>query len=158
MYDRDMRIYIPLTVTDLDADLISSRSVHAVTPQLREYFPHEDQEGLEMVATLAAADDSLRLMTIDSQNHRRIVAVAEIVDKNIDAPSQGEDALATQQNLNEGVPWKKVEALLIDEPGAEKLVVAALAGNEDAFLASGDIELMWYDVVERADVARMLRQ
>ncbi|MFC5369733.1 DUF6912 family protein [Arcanobacterium bovis] len=151
-----MRIYIPLTLDDLNSAPILPRAVHAVTSGLAEHFPNEDQEGLEMVATLAAADDSLRLMSADSQNFRRIVAVAEIVDNYVSIPQQRDDVLVTQRNLTDVVAWNRVEALLVDEPGSEELVAQAIAGDEEAFLASGDIELMWYDVIERDAVRRLL--
>ena len=65
-----MRIYIPLDPSDLRTD-VSPRLVHAVTPQLKSAVPREDAEGWEMIATLAAADDSLRRLRIPVNNTSR---------------------------------------------------------------------------------------
>ena len=102
-----MRIYIPLILSDLAAEQIDVRRVHAVTPALRAAVPDEDAEGYEYMATLAAADDSLRLIGQNPDTYpRRLVALAEVPER-------------------------------------------AIAGDEDAFMATGDIELLWFDITER---------
>lgn len=151
-----MRIYIPLTLADLSSEPISARPIHAVTAGLAQHFPNEDQEGLEMVATLAAADDSLRFMDTQTRNFQRIVAVAEVADTCLVTPPSGDDVLVTQRNLIGVVVWDRVEAILVDEPGSEAIIQQAIAGDEEAFMACGDIELMWYDVIERDAVRAML--
>ena len=57
-----MRIYIPATAADLSAPEISARPAHAATAQLARALPEEDEEGLEMSASLCAADASLVLL------------------------------------------------------------------------------------------------
>ncbi|VEI13720.1 DUF6912 family protein [Trueperella bialowiezensis] len=154
-----MRIYIPLEPADLQSD-ISPRLVHGVTPQLKSAVPHEDAEGWEMIATLAAADDSFRRLRDavqqlgDAANPlRRMLCVAEVADTVV-APA---DQLPTALTLSEPVSWDDVETILIDEPGYDDLIQRALDGDEQAFIASGDIDLLWYDVVERSDLAAELR-
>ena len=57
-----MRIYIPATAADLSAPESSARPAHAATAQLARALPEEDEEGLEMLASLCAADASLVLL------------------------------------------------------------------------------------------------
>src|SRR5690625_7412404 len=69
---RGMRIYLPATVSDLDAPHISARTAFAVTEGLRELAPTEDEEGWEYLAFLAAADAA-----IDEGEVSRIVIAAD---------------------------------------------------------------------------------
>lgn len=153
-----MRIYIPLTPGDL-VSAVEPRLVHAVTPELKRAVPYEDAEGWEMIATLAAADDSLRLLAA-GRTRRRMVCVAEVPDRSLEPALQSaaEPAaeLPTARRLIASVDWQDVETILVDEPGYEDLVSRALSGEEAAFAATGDIDLLWYDVVERADLAAEL--
>lgn len=150
-----MRIYIPLDPSDLRTD-VSPRLVHAVTPQLKSAVPREDAEGWEMIATLAAADDSLRRLSDSREelitSRRRIVCVAEVPDSALEVA----DELPTARQLLEPVSWDDVVAILVDEPGSERVVERALAGDEKAFMASGDIDLLWYDAIEREALASEL--
>ena len=151
-----MRIYIPLTASDLTKDSLVSQGVHAVTPDLKRAV-QEDEEGYEYIAMLSAADDSLRLLGgRDGEVRRRIVAVANVDNSALELPAKGEDVLPTFMYLIAPVAWKKVESIHVDEPGSEGLVEKAIADDEDAFLATGDIDLMWYDVVERKALASEL--
>ena len=153
-----MRIYIPLTPGDL-VSAVEPRLVHAVTPELKRAVPYEDAEGWEMIATLAAADDSLRLLST-GRTRRRMVCVAEVPDRSLEPTLQSaaEPAaeLPTARRLITSVDWQDVETILVDEPGYEDLVSRALSGDEAAFAATGDIDLLWYDVVERADLSAEL--
>lgn len=169
-----MRVYIPVVVSDFQAAQISPRRVHAVTPQAHDHFPRSDQESLEMLATLYAADDSLLLLrsrvhqeNSNSEGLRRCVVVGEIPSEwvcsyesskqkmELDAADDSskseeiEEAPPTSQNLTTSVPWQLIESIHIDEPGSEELVARAIAGDDNAFEATGDIELLWYDVVEK---------
>ncbi|USR79668.1 DUF6912 family protein [Arcanobacterium pinnipediorum] len=143
-----MRIYIPLTLSDLSAPRVSARRVHAVTAELRAMITDEDNEGYEYIATLAAADDSLRLLDKNSTLPlRRVVGVAEVAD-NIVRPVR-QPQLPTEQDVIADLEWNEIESFHIDAPGSESLVARALNGDEEAFLATGDIELLWYDISER---------
>lgn len=177
-----MRVYIPVVVSDFQAAHISPRRVHAVTPQAHAHFPQADQESLEMLATLYAADDSLLLLRSaahqenrNSERARRCVAVGEVpaewvsstesseeeaeldVIDSSDKSEEIEEAPPTSQTLITAVPWEVIESIHVDEPGSEELVARAIAGDDDAFEATGDIELLWYDVVEKDLLARELR-
>ncbi|ADH92076.1 DUF6912 family protein [Arcanobacterium haemolyticum] len=143
-----MRIYIPLILSDLAAEQIDVRRVHAVTPALCAAVPDEDAEGYEYMATLAAADDSLRLIGQNPDTERRrVVAVAEVPDTAVAVAVDAQ--LPTEMDLFSQVRWKNVESFHIDLPGSEDLVERAIAGDEDAFMATGDIELLWFDITER---------
>ena len=52
--------------------------------------------------------------------------------------------------------WEKIESIYVDEPGSEALIARAMAGDEAAFEAAADIDLLWYDVTERAELAAEL--
>ncbi|MFP7696241.1 DUF6912 family protein [Trueperella sp. LYQ143] len=147
-----MRLYIPLIASELAAP-VSARIAHGVTARLRQAIPNEDDEGWEMIATLAAADDSLRLMSNapHEQCRRRLVAIAET-----DVPCSDDPQLPTALQMSASVSWDQVVSILVDEPGQHALISQAIAGDEAAFLACGDIELLWYDVCERADLMREL--
>src|SRR5690625_7828249 len=69
---RGLRIYLPATVSDLDAPHLSARTAFAVTEGVRELAPSEDEEGWEYLAFLAAADAA-----IDEGEVTRIVIAAD---------------------------------------------------------------------------------
>ncbi|QRV02471.1 hypothetical protein JTE88_01560 [Arcanobacterium phocisimile] len=149
-----MRIYIPMTLAELSAERVTARRVHAVTSELRATVVDEDSEGYEYIATLAAADDSLRMLGEGPESSlRRIVAVAEVVDSSISAVSDPQ--LPTEVELGTDISWKDVESFHMDAPGSESLISQALAGDEEAFLATGDIELLWFDISEREQLAAL---
>lgn len=105
-------------------------------------------KGYEYMATLAAADDSLRLIGQNPDTERRrVVAVAEVPDTAVAVAVDAQ--LPTEMDLFSQVRWKNVESFHIDLPGSEDLVERAIAGDEDAFMATGDIELLWFDITER---------
>ena len=61
-----MRIYLPATAAHLRASVLGSSheplAAHAATPALAHALPEEDEEGLEVSASLCAADASLVLL------------------------------------------------------------------------------------------------
>ncbi|MDO5025458.1 MAG: hypothetical protein Q4E03_02940 [Trueperella sp.] len=145
-----MRCYIPAARADLSAVELTARTVHAVTPALRGYYPKADLESLEHVATLMAADESLPRLAAGEA--RRIVCVAEVADADLVLPAAParDAAEITGVTLTAAVPWHKVESILVDAPGSEELVRRAIAGEQQAFEQCGDIDLLWFDVTERA--------
>ncbi|MCK6212048.1 hypothetical protein KZX45_16010 [Georgenia sp. EYE_87] len=149
-----MRLYLPATATDLhDPAGIAPRWGHAVTPALRAELPDEDEEGLEMTATLAAADESVRLIAADGSVPRRVVVVADVADAAVQVPEVlGEEQLPTAVELVSTVPWGDVVALHVDEPEAADDVRAAASGDDDALERAAERDLLWYDVVELADL------
>lgn len=153
-----MRIFVPFEINDLCSTQISPRLVHGVTKKLVRAFPNADQEELEYVATMAAADDSLRLLDSSGvRGFRRIVGVVEAPNSLLALPSAGDDVLETGIFLEMPLEIAKFESFLVDEPGNEALVRQAIFGDESAFLQTGDIELLWYDAIERSDLFQELQ-
>jgi hypothetical protein len=85
-----MRIYVPATLDELDAVThtsgaarwtVAPRRAHAVTKSLEAALPDDDAEGLEYVAALNAADDSLALIAgRPDAPHQRVVITVEVPD------------------------------------------------------------------------------
>jgi hypothetical protein len=153
-----MRLYLPATATDLrERDGLTPRWAHAVTRALRAELPDEDEEGLEMTATLAAADESVRLIGADGSVPRRVVVVADVPDAAVQVPEVlGEEQLPTAVEVVAAVAWGDVVTLHVDEPDAVDDVRAAAAGDDDALERAAERDLLWYDVVELADVRAQL--
>ncbi|WP_043503163.1 DUF6912 family protein [Georgenia sp. SUBG003] len=153
-----MRLYLPATATDLDSPTgIAPRWAHAVTAALRAELPDEDDEGLEMAATLAAADESVRLIAADGSVPRRVVVAADVPDDAVEIPEVlGEEQLPTAVEVVSPVPWGTVVSVHVDERAAASDVRAAAAGDDDALERAADRDLLWYDVVELDDLRREL--
>jgi hypothetical protein len=153
-----MRIYLPLTLTTLQAAVqdgeLSSPVAYAVTPGLREWYAEGDQEELEYAALSAAARVSLRLLADDpSAPRRRVVLVAEVDNVH---PRDGEERGTV--TLAGPVAWRRVAAGHVDDPEAVEditaaalAVIAADAGDDDAAFtvdAAEAHELQWYATQE----------
>ncbi len=153
-----MRVYLPATVADLQGEKgLGARWAHAVTAALRAAMPDEDDEGLEMTATLAAADESVERLAADGSVPRRVVVAAEVPDGSVRAPEVlGEDQLESTVEVVAPVPWSEVVAIFVDEPEAAEDVAAAAAGDGKALDRAAERDLLWYDVVELADLRREL--
>lgn len=140
-----MRIYLPATVSDLDAPSISARTAFAVTEGVRELAPDEDEEGWEYLAFLAAADAA-----IDEGEVSRIVIAADGR-----AVERGEAGVVEVEELS----WTDAVSIHIDDiadPGLLTELSAAQAGDEAARERVNEADLLWYDVVERAEVLQLL--
>lgn len=87
---------------------------------------------------------------------RRIVAVGEVPDSWVQVTPTADSQPPTCMELLRSVPWNKIESIHVDEPGSEALVQQAIRGDAAAFEATGDVELLWYDVTEREALAREL--
>jgi hypothetical protein len=153
-----MRLYLPATAADLRQTTgIAPRWAHAVTPALRAELPDEDDEGLEMSATLAAADESVRLIATDGSVPRRIVVVADVPDDAVEVPEVlGEEQLPTAVEVVSPVAWDRVVSVHVDEEAAASDVRAAATGDDDALERAADRDLLWYDVVELDALRREL--
>lgn len=150
-----MRIYVPLVLSELALHEIPARTVHAVTPGLRSHVPNEDDEGYELIAAMAASDDSLRMIaTAPRELRRRCFVAADLSENMLHEPEH--PTLPTERVLADPLPWKKVVSIHIDEPGSEELVERALGDDEKAFEETGDIDVMWYDVTERSALINSL--
>lgn len=112
-----------------------------------------------MIATLAAADDSLRLLAKKPDLvRRRLICVTEVSNSLLQMPERGTDLLPTAVHLTSALDWSKVESIHLDEEGGEALVQRAIDGDEQAFIESGEIELLWFDVSERQILSAQLIQ
>jgi hypothetical protein len=168
-HERDMRVYLPSTLSALARALASGEigpvpvRAYAVTPTLREWYAEGDLEELEYAALTAAGRASLRLIAdAAAAPPRRVVLVAEVPDDVVTKqPGDGDlDAGADRALvwLMAPVPIAKVVSGHVDDLAAAadvRTAVAALpaadAGDEDAQFSVGAAEgheLMWYATQE----------
>ena len=145
-----MRIYLPSTLAELAVKGgLSPRRVHAVTPALRSALPDEDEEGLEYAAQLLAADDSLeRLDGTTPTGRRRVVVAADVPEAVVDSVEDDEAHAPSAVQLTTSVGWDSVACAHVDEPAAERDVVAALGGDDSAMERLSERDLLWYDASE----------
>ena len=93
-----MRIYLPATAAHLRASVLGSShqplTAHAATPALAQALPEEDEEGLEVSASLCAADASVVLLAEPEAAglaDRRIVIAADVEAENVrELPVEGD--------------------------------------------------------------------
>lgn len=148
-----MRIYVPLTPEELAAPEISPRLVHAVTPDLVRVLGTQDEEEREYVAFLAAADDSLRF---DSPIPRRVVVCADMPHASLELPNAEDQVIETGVHLIDALTWDRVDSIHVDEDESREIIAAAREGDDVAFEASADVDLLWYDVIERDALIAMM--
>jgi hypothetical protein len=158
-----VRVYVPATVAllsvlrekgELGPAPIAAQSV---TPALREWYAEGDEDELEYVAFIRAAQGALRLLRHDpSAVRRRVVISADVPASGVrrDDRELGSSVVI----LAEPLPLAAVAAIhldgvaaIADVAAAADVVEEALAGDPDAqFTVDGaeDHELEWYDVSE----------
>ncbi|ROR73755.1 DUF6912 family protein [Bogoriella caseilytica] len=152
-----MRVYLPAIAADLASDHLTPRLAHSVTDDLARALPEEDEEGLELTATLAAADDSVRLLArAENEPPRRLVIAADLPAA-VCQRAEGPDHLETAVEVQVPVAWNLVVAILLDAPEAEADVTAAITGDEAALDRAAEHDLLWFDVSERAALLAELR-
>ena len=158
-----MRIYLPATAAHLRAAAPSSSTgsllAHAATPALARALPEEDEEGLEVSASLCAADASLVLLAepeAEGLADRRVVIAADVDGEHVRELAVEGDVLPGTVEIAADIPWDDVAALLVDEAEAEADVRSARLGDEDAFERAAEADLLWYDVTERDALAESL--
>ncbi len=122
---------------------------HAVTPELETAWPEASEEEWEYVALVAAAEDSLALLTHDDVP-RRVVLVLDV-----ETVLPGEDSgSATSVEVPDVVPFRLAAAVHVDDAEAAGAVAdarAALAQGADATAVLErclDHELGWYATQE----------
>lgn len=129
---------------------------HAVTDALRAAYPEGGDEEWEYAAMVAAARDSLGLLGEDDEPRRVVVAVdAETV-----RAVPGEEPSLVE--VLDVVPFRRVAAVLVDDPAAADAVTAAVerfadaeAGDDEAEAVVDrclDLELAWYATQEVGDL------
>lgn len=184
-----MRIYVPATLDELDAVThttdaarwtVAPRRAHAVTKELEAALPDEDAEGLEYVAALNAADDSLALIAGRPEApHQRVIITVEVPDSAIGAPggtASGEDdePVASEIQVTGTVEGVAIVCVHVDEPEAATDIadVLAAADEESDAEATSDVgeesetaldealqrvtdrDLLWYDWSEIKGIPR----
>ncbi|TMR98265.1 DUF6912 family protein [Nonomuraea basaltis] len=168
-----MRVYLPCTLPALAAAVEAGElgpaplTGYAVTPALTEWYASGDTEELEYVALTEAARASLRMLAADRADGveaapRRVVVAAEVPEGSVSAGVDLEERARVR--LAEPIPFAKVAAAHIDDPGAAPDIEAAIdalpasdQGDDDArFTVDGAEahELMWYATQEIADLLR----
>jgi hypothetical protein len=183
-----MRIYVPATLDELDAVThtsgaarwtVAPRRAHAVTKDLEAALPEEDPEGLEYVAALNAADDSLALIAgRPGAPHQRVVITVEVPDAAV-RPAQGDvddddEAVASEIDVTSTVENVAIVCVHVDEleAAADIADVLAAADEESDAETTADVgaelesaldaalqrvtdrDLLWYDWSEIKDVPR----
>lgn len=128
-----------------------------VTPELRDVMSDEDDEVLESVAMLAAADDSLRILSTlaaggETIRPLRVVIAAEVARTQVEALSDAKDTLPTARTLISPISWEQVDSILVDDAELLDDILAAIDGDDEAFERVADEDLMWFDVDERNDL------
>lgn len=152
-----MRVYLPATLADLaGTEGLPPRRGHALTPALAAALgiaagDRDDAEAGEFQALVAAAGDSLAMLRARSDGPPvRVVVAADIDDVEI---PQGDPVPSAV--LVPAVPWRTVVSFHVDDrtdgDGTDRLR-AAIAGQAGAEDAVAELDLLWYDVSERADL------
>ncbi|HEX5740741.1 MAG TPA: hypothetical protein VFY17_04205 [Pilimelia sp.] len=158
-----IRVYLPATTASLaqlregGALPVADRTPHAVTPALREWYAEGDEEELEYVAFVRAAQAALPLLADDpGAPRRRVVVAADLPAAAVDL--RGGALGDSRVRLAGPVPLSAVAAVHLDTDAAAADVAAAVAalpsaaaGDEDARFtvdAVEDHDLAWYDPSE----------
>jgi hypothetical protein len=188
-----MRIYVPATLDELDAVThtsdaarwtVAPRRAHAVTKGLEAALPDEDAEGLEYVAALNAADDSLALIASrPNAPHQRVIITVEVPDTAVtpatsgDAGSDDEDddaPVPSEIDVTTTVENVAIVCVHMDEPeAAEDIADVLKAADEEsdaeetaniaeesetaldeALQRVTDRDLLWYDWTELKNIPR----
>lgn len=143
-----------------------------LTPELESVIGAEEPEYLEAIAMNAAADDSLRLLSLDeSAASCRVVIAADAPAAELSMPLQAaapsqhtpsehgdedEELLPTARSLRVPLDWGAVESIHADGEEALADITLARGGDDDAFERVAEEDLMWYDLAERGLLAREL--
>lgn len=135
-----MRVYIPLTPSDVSAEQISRPRAWGDTPSLRASFGEETwgSEEYEAQAMELAAEACLDLLDGDDLTCR-IVAAADVDGELRPGSAPGEVA------LDAPVSWTQVVSLHLDEEETWPSIRAFVEGEIDDI---EDASLLWYDVTE----------
>ncbi|MEU8075796.1 hypothetical protein AB0B31_10100 [Catellatospora citrea] len=162
-----VRVYVPATVPLVaalrDADELPGATAHAVTPALREWYAEGDEEELEYVAFMRAAQDALRLLRDDPAAPRRRVVVSADVPSN-QVTVEDRDLGTSTVRLNGVLRRAAIAAFHVDEPEAEPVVAEAAevveraaGGDPDAQFtvdSAEDLDLLWYAPEELDELLR----
>ncbi|MDR2722571.1 MAG: hypothetical protein LBB54_02400 [Cellulomonadaceae bacterium] len=147
------RLYVPATFDDLDAATVTAkgarwtlpagRSAHAVTPDLRDALPDEDDESLEWQAFCEAADTSAALVTSRAGTTTpalRVVISLDVPD-GVGQPSTSDTDALSAVTVTQGISDAQVAAVHVDE--------VEVAGD------FADADLLWYAPEEIPSIPRV---
>ena len=135
------RVYLPLTAADLESladgmDLGTPPvAAHGVTPALGRPGLVTDEEELEHLAWVAAADEAEALRDTDE---RRVVASADLDEGLVAVPADGD--VPSRVELLAPVPRSRLVSLHVDEHRGD----------------TGTADLLWFDVTELGAVLDLL--
>lgn len=159
-----MRVYLPATLAEIADVLVaadgqatmalSPRRGHALTGALTLAYQDEDEESLEFIALLAAADDDLELLAQHpAVPQLRLVLTLEVPDDAITLASADIVVLSPSAiEITKPVERAIVVCAHVDEPEAQIDIKAALTGDDKAVERIVDRDLLWYDTSEFADI------
>lgn len=151
-----MRIYVPVTAAELAQEQVAAGIGHAVTRALRAASEvrtdQASEEDLEVSAFLAAADAAVERLSTADVPLRVVLAVdlaaaTEVGDEDVTAvevPALG---------------WSDVVSIHVDDPSdpsTRSVVRDAVGGDEEAAAEAAELDLLWYDVSERADLLALI--
>ena len=157
------RVYVPSSMTGL-RDLVTADGIgpapfvaHAVTDALRAAYDDGNDEVWEYAAAAAASRASLALISEHDEPRRVVVAVEAATVR----AAEGADD-PTLVSVEEVVPFRRIESVLVDLPEAGDDVRVAAAsmlaadqGDEEAEAAverALDHELAWFATQEIGDL------
>ncbi|WP_116114116.1 wax ester/triacylglycerol synthase family O-acyltransferase [Austwickia chelonae] len=136
---RDIRVYLALDESKLrqlaEGHSLDAGTVRAsaVTAQVRQAFPEDDEEDLEYDALLVAAE----IVTEEAPGSRAVVAAVDLPARSLSIVEDGEGWVGFEVVLRCSVQAADLVAVHAAEIGAEP-----------------DDELLWYDVSELGRLAR----
>jgi hypothetical protein len=186
-----MRIYVHATLDELDAVThatdaarwtVAPRRAHAVTKELEAALPDEDAEGLEYVAALNAADDSLALIAgRPDAPHQRVIITVEVPDAVValaggtgSGSGDDDEAVASEVDVTSTVEGVAIVCVHVDEMEAAADIADVLAAADEESDAEAtaevgeesetaldealqrvtDRDLLWYDWSEIKGIPR----
>ncbi len=171
-----MRIYLPAHLGYIDElDLAPSQAVapripipagtvvFAVPDELRRRAEtgHRDAvEELEFTALYGAADYAIALLADQQVPHQRLVISVDLPQsaKVVPVGSEMKDRLGELVDyaltVEETITDIPIVCVHIDEPAAASVIDAALSGDNQASQDIGDLDLLWYDASELAELPR----
>lgn len=144
-----MRIFFTISLEGLDKYSLDGVKAHAVTDGVRHAFAEEDDEELDLIALLAAADDNIRSVMNEPF---RLVIVADAKARLV-----GTDEDPSLVEATDSLSWTDVAAIFVDDEDAADDVMAARRGDDEAFDRLAGRDMLWYDPSERIRLALELR-
>ncbi|MDQ2756532.1 MAG: hypothetical protein M3Y71_08205 [Actinomycetota bacterium] len=135
------RVYLPVDLASI-LQLLAGNEIHlsdgyAVTEWLERAHPAEDEEGLEFLALTSAR--TAAVVDRDGSDRPLVIAAVDLDSDDVDVvPSAS--GVAAQVGLRAPVPRRRVVSLHVEEPPAG---------------SRAEPDLLWYDVTELAEVARL---